>query len=109
MTAGKTAAIVLIVTSVLGFVYGSFSDTKDTHKPELGPIELSVKDKQTVNVPKKQDHPKDRFKHAHSPRPSRGCPAIAGGLVGHVRKWRAQCQKAAAAARPPTSAVCNAL
>jgi hypothetical protein len=31
--------------------YGSFSYTKETHEAKLGPIELSVKDKQTVNVP----------------------------------------------------------
>jgi hypothetical protein len=44
-------AIVLIVAGVLGLVYGSFSYTKETHEAKLGPIELSVKDKQTVNVP----------------------------------------------------------
>jgi hypothetical protein len=31
--------------------YGSFSYTKETHETKIGPIELSVKDKQTVNVP----------------------------------------------------------
>ena len=35
----------------LGLAYGSFSYTKETHKAALGPIELSVKDKETVNVP----------------------------------------------------------
>jgi hypothetical protein len=51
MNAVKLAAIVLILGGVLGLVYGSFSYTKDTHEVKLGPIELSVKDKQTVNVP----------------------------------------------------------
>lgn len=51
MNAVKIAAIVLIVVGVLGLAYGSFSYTKETHKATLGPIELSVKDKQTVNVP----------------------------------------------------------
>jgi hypothetical protein len=51
MNAVKVAAIVLIVAGVLGLVYGSFSYTKETHEAKLGPIELSVKDKQTVNVP----------------------------------------------------------
>jgi hypothetical protein len=51
MNAVKLAAIVLIVVGVLGLVYGSFSYTKDTHEAKLGPIELSVKDKQTINVP----------------------------------------------------------
>jgi hypothetical protein len=51
MNAVKIAAIVLIVAGVLGLVYGSFSYTKETHDAKLGPIELSVKDKQKVNVP----------------------------------------------------------
>ena len=51
MSAVKIAAIVLIVAGILGLVYGSFSYTKDTHDVKLGPIELSVKDKQSVNVP----------------------------------------------------------
>jgi LPXTG-motif cell wall-anchored protein len=51
MSAVKIAAIVLIVAGILGLVYGSFSYTKDTHDVKLGPIELSVKDKQRVNVP----------------------------------------------------------
>ena len=41
----------LIVAGVLGLVYGSFSYTKETHEAKLGPIELSIKDKETVNVP----------------------------------------------------------
>jgi hypothetical protein len=49
----KIVAIVLIVAGVLELVYGSFSYTKETHEAKLGPIpiELSVKDKQTVNAP----------------------------------------------------------
>lgn len=47
----KIAAIVLIVAGILGLAYGSFSYTKETHEAKLGPIELSVKEKQTVNVP----------------------------------------------------------
>lgn len=51
MNAVKMAAVVLIAAGVLGLVYGSFSYTKDTHEAKLGPIELSVKEKKTVNVP----------------------------------------------------------
>ena len=51
MNAVKIAGIVLIVAGVLGLAYGSFSYTKETHEAKLGPIELSVKDKETVNVP----------------------------------------------------------
>ena len=51
MNAARIAAIVLIVAGVLGLVYGSFSYTKETHQAKLGSLELSVKDKETVNVP----------------------------------------------------------
>ena len=51
MNAVKIAAIVLIVAGVLGLLYGGFSFTKETHEAKLGPLELSVKEKETVNVP----------------------------------------------------------
>jgi hypothetical protein len=51
MNAVKMAAIVLIAAGVMGLAYGSFSYTKDTHEAKLGPIELSVKDQETVNIP----------------------------------------------------------
>lgn len=47
----EIVAIVLIVAGVLGLVYSSFSYTKGSHGATVGPIELSVKDRQTVNVP----------------------------------------------------------
>ena len=51
MNAIKIVAIVLIVAGILGLAYGSFSYTKETHEAKLGSIELSVKEKQTVNIP----------------------------------------------------------
>jgi uncharacterized membrane protein YidH (DUF202 family) len=51
MNAIKMSAIVLIVAGVLALAYGGFSYTKETHGAKLGPIELSVKETQTVNVP----------------------------------------------------------
>ena len=51
MNAIKMVAIVLIVAGALGLAYGSFTYTKETHETNLGPIKLSVKDKETVNVP----------------------------------------------------------
>jgi len=45
------AALVLIVAGILGLIYGSFSYTKETHDAKLGPIEFSVKDRKTVNIP----------------------------------------------------------
>jgi multidrug transporter EmrE-like cation transporter len=47
----KVAAIVLIVAGILGLVYGSFSYTSKTHTAEMGSMHLSVKEKDTVNVP----------------------------------------------------------
>lgn len=51
MNAIKIAAIALIVAGILGLAYGGFSYTKETHSTKVGPIELSVKDKERVNVP----------------------------------------------------------
>jgi len=51
MNAIKIAALVLIAAGVLGLVYGSFTYTKDTSEAKIGPIELSVKNKETVDVP----------------------------------------------------------
>ncbi|MBL0151752.1 MAG: hypothetical protein IPP87_25120 [Ideonella sp.] len=47
----KLVGVLLIVAGVLGLAYGNFSYTKQTHEVKLGPIEMSVKEKQTVNVP----------------------------------------------------------
>ena len=47
----KMAGMVLMVAGLLGLVYGGFSYTRETHETKLGPIELSVKEKQSVNVP----------------------------------------------------------
>lgn len=47
----KIIGIILIVAGTAGLVYGSFSFTKERHDLKLGPIQLSVKEKQTLNVP----------------------------------------------------------
>ena len=47
----KLVAIALLVVGVLGLVYGGFSYTKDTTVVKLGPIEVTAKEKKTVNVP----------------------------------------------------------
>ena len=51
MNAIKMLAVVLIVAGGLALAYGGFTYTKDRHQAKLGPIELSVSEKQTVNVP----------------------------------------------------------
>lgn len=51
MSALKVVAIVLIVAGIAGLVYGKLSYTKATHEAKFGPFDLSVKERQTVNVP----------------------------------------------------------
>lgn len=51
MNAVKIVAIMLIIAGLLGLVYGSFSYTRETQEAKLGPLELSIKDNQTVYVP----------------------------------------------------------
>ncbi len=51
MSTIKIAAIVLIVAGALGLFYGTFSYTKETHRAHLGALELTVKDRETVNIP----------------------------------------------------------
>ena len=51
MGAIKIAGILLVAAGILGLAYGGFSYTKETHETKIGPLELSVKDKETVNVP----------------------------------------------------------
>ena len=51
MSGMKLVAIALIVLGIVALAYGGFTYTKSTHQAKLGPLELSVKDKETVNVP----------------------------------------------------------
>lgn len=51
MNMRQILAVVLILVGILGLVYRNFSYTKETHGAKLGPLELSVKEKQTVAVP----------------------------------------------------------
>ncbi|KAB2958459.1 MAG: hypothetical protein F9K18_12115 [Thermoanaerobaculia bacterium] len=47
----KIIGLVLLVLGVLALVYKGFSYTEETHEAKLGPIELSVKDKERVTIP----------------------------------------------------------
>ena len=51
MTPIRIAAFVLIVLGALGLAYGQFSYTKESHQAKVGPIEFTVKDKETINIP----------------------------------------------------------
>ena len=47
----KIFAILLIVVGVLALAYGGFSYTKDETVVKVGPLELSAKKKEEVNIP----------------------------------------------------------
>ncbi|MBL8443440.1 MAG: hypothetical protein JNK52_05275 [Zoogloeaceae bacterium] len=51
MNAVRIAALALIVAGILGLVYGGFSYTQETHSANVGPIELSVSENKSINVP----------------------------------------------------------
>ncbi|BCS34202.1 hypothetical protein TBR22_A34310 [Luteitalea sp. TBR-22] len=51
MNALKLTAVALIVAGGLALAYGGFTYTSDTHEAKLGPVELSLEERKTVNVP----------------------------------------------------------
>jgi hypothetical protein len=51
MNALKIVALALIAAGILGLIYGGFTYTKNTHEAKIGPFEMAVKEKETVNVP----------------------------------------------------------
>ena len=51
MNAARIAGIILIVAGMAGFFTGGFSFTKDTTAAKLGPLELTVTEKESVNIP----------------------------------------------------------
>jgi hypothetical protein len=51
MKGTKLLGAVLLALGLLALAYGGFTYTKDTDKVDVGPIHVTVKDKETVNVP----------------------------------------------------------
>lgn len=51
MNALRLIGVILIVLGLAGFLTGGFSFTKETTQAKLGPLELTVKEKEAVNVP----------------------------------------------------------
>jgi hypothetical protein len=47
----RIVALVLIVAGVLGLMYDRFTYTKESHDLTIGSLELSVKDRETVDIP----------------------------------------------------------
>ena len=51
MSVLKIVAVLLIAAGIVGLLYGGITYTKSTHDAKIGPLELSIKDKETVNIP----------------------------------------------------------
>lgn len=51
MEALRVIAILLIVAGALALGYGGFTYTEDTHRAELGPLTMSVEDREYISVP----------------------------------------------------------
>ncbi len=51
MNPSKLIGLILIVGGALALAFGGFSYTKDSSAVKIGPVELSVKQKESVNVP----------------------------------------------------------
>ena len=51
MNAGKIAGLVLIAAGVFALVYHGFSYTHDSHDAKIGPLELSVRNREWVDIP----------------------------------------------------------
>jgi uncharacterized membrane protein YidH (DUF202 family) len=51
MNTTKMVGAILIAGGVLGLAFGGFSFTRETHQASLGPLNLSVAEKETVNIP----------------------------------------------------------
>lgn len=51
MNRNRIVALVLVVVGIAALIYGGFTYTTETHDAEIGPIEFSVAEKETVNIP----------------------------------------------------------
>jgi len=51
MNGTKILGLALLVAGILGLLYGGFTYTRQSRTTSLGPIELTVKDRETVNIP----------------------------------------------------------
>lgn len=51
MNPAKGVGTFLVVAGAAALLYGGFSYTKDRQTTQIGPLELTVKDTRTVNIP----------------------------------------------------------
>jgi TRAP-type C4-dicarboxylate transport system permease small subunit len=51
MNAIRIVALGLIIAGALALAYGGFTYTKENHEASIGPLQVNVKEKETVNIP----------------------------------------------------------
>jgi len=51
MNSMKMAAFALMIVGVLALAYGGFTYTKETHDADMGPIHMSIDEKEHVDIP----------------------------------------------------------
>lgn len=51
MNAMRIVGVLLLVLGLAGFLTGGFSFTKESTQAKIGPLELTVKEKESVNIP----------------------------------------------------------
>jgi hypothetical protein len=51
MSPVRVIAVLLIIGGALGLAYGGFSYTKNTHEVKVGPVDLALQEKKTIDVP----------------------------------------------------------
>jgi TRAP-type C4-dicarboxylate transport system permease small subunit len=51
VSAIKIIAILLIVAGIAGLIYGKLTYTKSTHEAKIGSLDLSLKEKRTIDIP----------------------------------------------------------
>ena len=51
MNSMKLAAFALMIVGVLALAYGGFTYTKETHDADMGPIHMSIDEKEHVDIP----------------------------------------------------------
>ena len=51
MSVARIIGVLLIAAGVMGLLYGGFSYTKESHTAKLGPLAITVQDRETVMIP----------------------------------------------------------
>ena len=51
MSPVKIVGILLLIAGALALVYGGFTYTSATHRADVGPLHMAVKEKDHVNIP----------------------------------------------------------